>query len=274
MIASRSVALVCLFLFAGFPAGDLLARAAPNPPSQIGIGVTRDPVALGLVNQALVLLNGGTALTDVTVQATVNYYGDGSEETGTATLYAIGDSESLLVMNLSAGEQQEVRNGQAGAWVHADGSIFSEATHNCWVDATWFFPGLVFTNLAVNTQNALVNLGSGTWNGSSANDIQTYQAPTSQNATVTQVIQSLSTETVWLDPKSGLPLAIDFNLHSDTNATISVPAEIQFSNYQTVNGMTIPYSVQKYVSGQLLLDVTVTSVTVNSGLSQGLFVIP
>jgi hypothetical protein len=262
------------FRVAGLTVAAWLIQTVPVPATQIGVGAPRDPVALGLANQALVRLSGGTSLTDVTLQVTVSFYGGGTQETGTGTFYAIGDSQSKLVLNLSNGTQTEVRNGQAGAWVFQNGSVFLEAAHNCWVDATWFFPGLIFTNVSGNTQSALINLGSQTWSGSPVSQIQTYQAPPGHNATVSGVIQSLSAETVSLDPVSGLPLAIDFNLHSDSDATTNVPAEIQFSNYQSVSGMSVPFHVQKYVGGQLLLDVTLTSVTVNSGLSPTLFAIP
>lgn len=275
MTALRSVTSVCLYVAGLMIAAGSIARSASPSSKQIGICVSRDPVALGLVNQALALLNGGTSLTDVTLQTTVTYYPGPSQQTGTATLQAIGDGESLLVMNLSGGEQQEIRNAQQGAWVYPDGSFFLEALQNCWADATWFFPGLVLTNLSSNTQMALVNLGSGTWNGSSANVIQTYQSPSPQNNSGdTSMIQGLSTETLYLDPLSSLPLAIDFNLHPDNDANTNLSAEIQLSNYQTVNGMSVPFQVQKLINGSVFLDVVVTSVTVNSGLSQSLFIIP
>lgn len=262
-----------------FAALAFLAASAAIPrqsvrASTIQTQAPRDPTALALVNQALALLNGGTSLTDVTLDATVTYLPGPDQQTGTATLQAIGDSESLLVLTLSGGAQQEVRNGQQGAWVNADSSIFTEATHNCWVDSTWFFPGLVFTSVSANAQTALINLGETTWNGTSANEIQLYQFPPGHTPTMTAVIQSLSTEEVYLDPLTASPLAIDFNTHADSDATTNLPVEIQFSNYQTVNGMSVPFHVQKYVGGSLFLDVVVTSVTVNSGLSQSLFVIP
>ena len=43
-------------------------------------------------------------------------------EGGPATLEALGDMDGLVVLNLSGGQQQEIRNGQSGAWVGTGGT--------------------------------------------------------------------------------------------------------------------------------------------------------
>ena len=43
-------------------------------------------------------------------------------ESGTATLEALGDTDGLVVLNLSGGQQQGIWNGQSGAWVGTGGT--------------------------------------------------------------------------------------------------------------------------------------------------------
>ncbi|HEV2424666.1 MAG TPA: hypothetical protein VGZ29_07560 [Terriglobia bacterium] len=239
---------------------------------------TQDPTALALINQGLALLDGGTSLSDVTLQATVTYTSGSDIETGTGTLQALGDGNSLVVLNLTGGQRQYILKNQsglpAGAWVGTDGSVNLYSFQNCWSDGAWFFPGLVFTSLPGNPQVGLVNLGSGTWNGQSVNQVQLYQSPQNQAAGVSTLVQAYSTENTYLDPTSGLPLAIDFNLYADANPLIQLTGEVQFSNYQSTNGMSVPFHVQRMINGAVVLDIVVTSVTVNSGLSPNLFNIP
>src|SRR5690349_9656050 len=108
-VAVLAAVLVC--------SADLSAAAVKrNAVTQI-----QDPTALALVNQALSALNGGTALSDVTLQATVTYTAGSDIETGTATFEALGDTNGLMTLNLTSGQFQEIHSANAGAWWGADG---------------------------------------------------------------------------------------------------------------------------------------------------------
>lgn len=255
-----------------------VAGAASLAPVTARAQASQDPTALGLINQGLALLNGGTTLSDVTLQASVTYTSGSDVETGTGTLQALNDVYGLVILNLTDGQRQYIRDVQGGwplgAWVDVNGQVNSYAPQNCWTDAAWFFPGLIFTSVPGNAQVGLVNLGAGTWNGSAVNQVQLYQWLSAQNAAIASAVQGYGTEEVYLDPTSSLPLAIDFNVYSDNGAPGAISGEIQYSNYQTVQGMTVPYQVQRLVNGTVVLNITVTSVVVNSGLSPNLFNIP
>jgi hypothetical protein len=161
----------------------------------------QDPTTVTLINQGLALLNGGTALSDVTLQANVTYTAGSNIQTGTATLQALGDGNSLIVLSLTGGQMQYISNNQggwpSGAWIGTDGSLNLYAFQNCWTDAAWFFPGLIFTGLPGNPQIGVVNLGPGSWNGNAVNEIQLYQLITSQGTALASLIQGFSTETIY-----------------------------------------------------------------------------
>jgi hypothetical protein len=71
------------------------------------------------------------SVNDATLQATPTYVAGSDEESGTATLTAHVNQESLLQLNLSGRTRQEIRNGAAGVWVGPDGAPHAMATHNC-----------------------------------------------------------------------------------------------------------------------------------------------
>jgi hypothetical protein len=62
----------------------------PCPVSgQTAPGPVRDPNAIALANRALQALTGGTAITDITIQASATYIAGSDQEMGPATLMAL-----------------------------------------------------------------------------------------------------------------------------------------------------------------------------------------
>ena len=81
----------------------------------------------------------------------------------------------------------------------------------------------------------------------------------------------LSTVDVYLDASSSLPVALDFKGHSDKDMNTDVPIEVRYSDYRQVNGVSVPFHVQRYLNNGLVLDFVATQVTINGGLSDAVF---
>ena len=232
-----------------------------------------DPVAITLAQESIAALTGGATVTDVTVNANITSTLGSDNETGTGTLRAKGTTESRTDLNLSAGTLSEVRNilngGPAGAWSHNGSAATAMAQHNAWIDAGWFFPPLSSLSQSANPQFIFRYIGQEQHDGLTVQHIRSYQLAPSVLSNSS--IPGLSTMDFYLDPNSFLPLAIDFNLHADTNMGVNVPVEIRFANYQAVNGIQVPFHLQRLLNGSLVLDVMVTSVVLNTGLPDSLF---
>ena len=250
-----------------YSVGRRQALAAPQT-------VARDPQALTLIASSLKALTGGVAVNDVILQATAAYVAGSDEESGTATLTASGNQLSLVQLNLDGGPRQEIRNGPAGAWSGPDGVAHSMATNNCWTDASWFFPTLTLEAISANTQMAVSYLGADTSKGRSLLHLQVTRAAAGQTADVTALILRLSLMDIYLDPQSFLPVVVDFNVQPDTGVNANIPFEIQFGNFQSISGGLVPFHIQKYLQGSLLLDLVVTNVTLNSGVPSSVFTLP
>jgi len=52
---------------------------------------------------------------------------------------------------------------------------------------------------------------------------------------------------------------------------VSIASEILFTNYQNVSGVQVPFHFQQLFSGSVILDVTVTNVSLNAGLLDSSF---
>jgi hypothetical protein len=234
---------------------------------------TSDPQAVTLAQKSMAALTGGTPVTDVTINANVTSLIGSGNETGTGTLRAKGIAESRIDLRLTNGIRSEIRdtaNGiPSGAWSTNGNASTAMALHNAWTDAAWFFPPLSSLSQIANPQFVFVYVGQEQHDGLPVQHIRSYQVPAS--SVTNAPIPSLSTMNFYLDSSSYLPVAIGFTLHADNNVGVSVPIEIRFANYQRVTGAQVPFHFQQLMNGNLILDATVTSATINTGLLDSTF---
>ena len=107
--------------------------------------------------------------------------------------------------------------------------------------------------------------------GLSVLHIRVSQALTGDTASLN--LSRLSTTDIYFDPVSFLPLAIGFKTHPDNDLKTDIPIEIQFADYRVVNGVQIPFHIQQMLNGGVILDFSVTSAVLNSGLPDSDFIL-
>lgn len=267
-----------LFLILAIPAfGAKAQRTKPALSGQAAAVVARDPQALALLNAAVTALDVTTTVTDATLQANVGYTAGSDSESGPATLQAKASSlgnESNLALTLSGGQRQEIRNGIAGVWIATDAQAHAMATHNCFTDAVWFFPGLSLQAAVADPDVGMAYVGLENLGSAAVQHVQLSRLLPGQTADLTSTIQTLSTTDVYLDATSSLPAAVQFNGHPDVDENTNLLIEIQFTNYQSASGVVAPMHIQKFLQGSLLLDVSVTGVAINSGIRDSVFTLP
>jgi hypothetical protein len=233
-----------------------------------------DPQAVALAQQSVAVLTGGTTISDVTLNANVTSTLGSDNETGTATLKGKGPGESRVDLNLSGGTRSDVRNvtsgSPAGAWEKNGNSSTAYAFHNCWTNASWFFPALSSLSQTANPSFIFKYIGQEQQGGFSMQHIQVYQVPAQGPKSAAR----LSLMDFYLDSTSYLPLAIGFKVHPDNEMTTDIPVEIAFADYRAVGGIQVPFHFQRSFNGGVVLDVNVTSAVFNSGLPDSLFTLP
>ncbi len=229
-----------------------------------------DPSAIKLAQQSIAALTGGLPVGDVTLNANVISILGSDSETGTGTFEAKGASESRIDLNLSGGTRTDVRNATngtpAGGWEKNGNTSAVYAGHNCYTDAAWFFPALSSLTQTANPNFVFKYIGQEQHGGVNTQHIRVYQSSSQSSP-----ISALSTMDFYLDAVSSLPMAIGFESHPDNNMGTNLPTEIDFAKYQPVNGFKVPFHFQKIFNGLVVLDVTVTSATFNSGLADTQF---
>ena len=158
-----------------------------------------------------------------------------------------------------------------GQWFSPNNTSGNYAPQNCATDAVWFFP--VLGSLAAGPNVVLSYIGPTTWNGESVQHIQSYVYQATTAALTPSPQRQLSTMDFYLDATTLLPSAITFNAHPDNNANANLLVEVDFSNYQTISGVLVPMHVQMFQQGNLMVDVTVTEASFNTGLPLTVFTV-
>ncbi|HTY85593.1 MAG TPA: hypothetical protein VMB19_15340 [Silvibacterium sp.] len=234
-----------------------------------------DPQALTLAAQSVAAMTGGSTITDVTLSGNATWIVGSDTQTGTARFMALGTDESRFDVTLPNGTRTEIRDASTGfkqgKWISVDGSSGLFGFVNCFTDAAWFFP--VLGSLSGPQNTVLSYVGQETRDGAAVQHLQSYLYQTSAVPTSGPSLQKLSTMNFYLDATTLLPVAITFSVYPDNSETATMPVEIDFSNYQALNGVTVPLHIQKFSEGNLALDFQVSSAAFNTGLQISTFAI-
>ena len=233
--------------------------------------VTNTPQAVQYLQRALTALSASTPLTDVTLSGNAHYIAGSDDETGTATLKAIVGA-SRLDLNLSSGPRSEIQNvsgaSPVGTWSGPDGVAHAISSHNLLTDPAWFFPAFPITH-GLGSGYIASYVGHETLDGQAVEHVTISQMSTVQ--TVGAPIGHLSQMDFFLASTTLLPAAMTFNIHPDNNELLDIPIEVRFSDYRSVNGVAVPFHVQKFLNNSLVLDLQFQTAALNSGVTAAVF---
>lgn len=248
----------------------LLFLTIPIQGQQTSSPAPRDASTVSLLQRSLAALAGSATVKDVTLSGNANWIAGSDNESGSATLKATAIGQGRVDLNLSDGQRSEVVDASqaaaTGSWCGPDGIWYATVTHNLYSDPTWFFPTFLISRALSTPSYAISSADAESLEGLAVEHIAIYQAAglAAQQATK---IQGLGEIDLYLNASTLLPVQVVFNTHADTNVLVNIPVAIDYSNYQVAQGVSIPYHIQKTINNGLALDLTVSSVQVNSGLS-------
>jgi hypothetical protein len=225
-----------------------------------------------LLSQSLAVLTHGKALMDAKLEGAANFTAGSDEEAGPATLEASGYLASKVALNLSGGQRLEIQNGTQADWSGPDGQLHPQAFHNSLNWAAWFFPPLAIQGVVGDPSYSVTYIGPESLAGSSVQHLRVARNVAGQATPSTaQILLSLTTADLYLDTRSLLPVSLEFNIHPDYDELQNLPVRIEYQDYRTSAGVQVPFHIRKYLQGSLLLDITVNSLAINSGVAPGDF---
>jgi hypothetical protein len=252
--------LISVFIFLGLVPSLFAQGTTPSANTQ----------PLNLLQSSYSALMAGVPLQDITLTGNIQWTAGATNESGTVNYQALASAYRLDMTFREGTRSESALLGNVlptGNWVGFDGTVHPIANHNLLNDVG-FFPALTLSKLIGSSSSSFTYVGLETRNGSSVIHISVLQQPPSQSSGVTALaLQHLSQVEVYLDPATLLPVSYLFNSHPDGDSSRDIPTEIDYSNFQQVNGIVVPLHVQKLFNNVLAYDFQFQSARLNTNLS-------
>jgi hypothetical protein len=247
---------ILAFLLIGVLTKTVLAQGATQatPPAIVGLAATA--------------FSGGRVIHTAQLIGNATWYAGGSTDSGSVTLTGASAGSSKMQLSLSSlGQKSESQSGvgesASCSWEGNDG--VSHVVGNCWRSVLWFLPLFSLQPSLMPSNLQIVDLGIGTVGSSTA----TYRHVKSQFIeagapdAVSAEFTAQSAADLGLDSRTHLPATLVYSQHPDHGPPLSIQFEIQYSDYRSVDGVQIPFHIQRLVNGSLQLDIVVQSAQIN-----------
>jgi hypothetical protein len=223
--------------------------------------------AVSTLRESLSAMLGRTAIQDVTLTGTARVVAGSSDDNVSATFKALIDGSARVDLGFSSGTTSEAITGGSsaptGIWINAEGKRHTLAQHNVMTGAAWFFPAFVISRIVSNSAIKVVYVDQ----ADNLMHFQAYQKDPGTPSVYGPSLQHLTQMDLYLDMTTLLPAKLEYNLHPDQNASVDIPVTVKYSNYQTMNGVTLPHHMEKYLNNSLTQDIQIQVANFNSGLT-------
>jgi hypothetical protein len=239
---------------------------------------TTSPQGATVLLESLGAMLGRASLSDMTLTGTANQISGSDDETGTAVLKVSATGQSRIDFTLPSGQSSEIRsidsNGNLeGVRIGPNGVSHAIPLHNLMTSTAWFQPALALGGIVSSRNYTVSYSGPESKDGISVTHLTVTQPLLNAPADIMALMQHLSQMDLFVDATTHLPVALDFNIHPDNNALLDIPVEIRYSDYTAVNGVQVPFHIQKYLNNSLVLDIQLQGATLNAGLAANAFTI-
>jgi hypothetical protein len=260
------------FLWHGFRVQErlrLLVLFAWMPAYALGqaIQAQNASTVLAQMSQAV---SSGRVIQNVKMSGSATWYVGDSEDSGTVDLSASNTGVSQMTLSLATnGQRTETQNGAGPTaicqWAGKDGVVHAVDRNNCWKANLWFYPALSLQVSALPNYLGVADLGTDPVGSSAENyrHIQSQLVFADIPLGITTDVMRQSAADLGLDPISFLPAILAYAVRPDSGAEISIPMEVHYSDYRTVNGVQVPFLIQRYVNGTLQLEIHLSSAEIN-----------
>lgn len=201
-----------------------------------------------------------SSLVSVVMEGTFQATEGNSTEQGTARLSAAADGSYTVSLFAKSGLTEEKRViSEAGfdcRWSKKNGVEHSLSALDC-RHPNWFLPEISLSAPADKAEWLLTVRDTNTTVPHLLFS-QSYRAPRNLAAppTLTTMDLRLSKETL-------LPMEASYDVHAERRPSLRIPVSVTYEDYRVIQGVQVPFHIQKRINGTLVLDVRVSQATIN-----------
>jgi outer membrane lipoprotein-sorting protein len=261
----RSPAIALLVVLLVLPVALIAQQAnqTVTPP-------TRDPQAVSVLQQAFAAL-GNKLPADSVATGTVTIVEGSSKDDGTIRIATRSHDQSVEDITLP-NDHRVVVYSRLAATETRGGKTKTASLELSLSSQTPDFP-LPLVEWALNSPDASATyVGLESVNGESLHHIRIWNALASKPAL--QSVSEFSIRDIWIDPVKFLPREISYFRREGGGYAPRFQVEVFFSDYHEVSGIFYPFLIQKNFNGTPWTTITVSSVKLNTGLTDTDFQLP
>ncbi len=219
-------------------------------------------VAVGQSQSAALTFSRGRFVSSVELSGKAVWHYGSDKQTGTAKLEASANGQSRVELQLDRGTRVETQNAftdskRACTWSGLDGVVHTSASHNCWLGTVWFLPQITLQPGAGAVDAAISQVVTKDGRGRLHHERHPKDVKDEETA---KLLAGISASDLEIDPETGCPQILLFNSHPDNDAGVNIATEIHFSDYRNIEGVAIPFHIQKFVNHSLVLDLQIADV--------------
>lgn len=206
---------------------------------------------------------GGSSPTDSTASGTVQITAGSTSQSANFTVKTRGLLQSRETIQAANGTQDRVYSSGQGSTV-ASSTVTAVSLEQASSFQSGLFP-LPLLQAVLNSPDTVFQyIGAETLSGTQVYHLRFWNSYASQK--LLQSASSFSTKDVWLDATTYLPRRTSFDSQASSGAP-TVHIDLDYSAFQTFNGIQYPTSITEYLNRTKWGAFTVQSVVVNTGLT-------
>jgi hypothetical protein len=133
------------------------------------------------------------------------------------------------------------------------------------------FPLPMLAAILNNADSRYIYVGLESLDGANVHHVQFWNSFASQPKY--QFLAQFTLTDIWIDAISGLPQKTSQIQKAGRGSEPKFQIDIYFSNYQNVGGLLYPFSIQKSLNGSPWINISISNVTFNTGLTDANFVL-
>ena len=232
-----------------------------------------DPQAVTVLTQAINAAGGAARLgviQDFTAPGTITYFWAGTQVQGAATVRGRGWDQFRLDASIPGGTRSHAVSHGTGALKETSGRVTPIPYHNTVNAGLLTFPYLGIMVRLADPLTDISYVGLVTSGGRQLHQVrvQRHFAVDPQG-----ILSRLCVTDYFVDSTSYLVIKTIDMTHPARTLTESYTDEIDFENYTSVNGVSVPMLVRKKIGGQTMWELTLSSISFNVGLTDGDFLL-
>jgi len=212
--------------------------------------------------------SAGKSVSRIQLSGNAKWYAGGAEDSGSATLTAAASGAAQMQLSLTekgvwTESEDDFGTGMICRWATADGIAHMGDAMNCLKPTVWFLPSLFLQPGSIPAGVGVLDLGLDAVSSGNYRHLRSQAVLSDMPEQLLSGSVDASTTDIGFDVSTLLPAVLRYRVHPDNGAPVNIQIEIRYSDYRKIDGVQIPFLVQRYINGSLQLAIEVTSAQIS-----------